>query len=599
MVQKTLFAKALASLDSSPRMKHHTLNTKSPVCTSLITSKITNRKRPRAASADLRSLLSTSTSIDSDLVSLGDTPKKSSCLRKSPSSLPPSKVEEFDDTASLVTEDTEHSSHSLSSPKKRRFSSTMNTLSDDEMDLEFDLQHAKQVLLPSDEPTATIKSQASSASSSTLNDSSRQNYTSAPRHNSFGSNDDSDSTTLRFRPISMKLNPSPEAIFETSTFQYDHLDKIDSDSIFNPHSHHVAPDTRQLDWLDRYCSFDGTTPTFDHSHATVGEDAFTKQTFYPISSDIDITLEENKQKSNRNGKPMQQPKSLVEAGFHMQRLNADEKRKMISQLKLPILNGNDDDIPAWKLERLQSAQAYEDAVCAQLARDEANDSNPDTHITVWNKIEKRKLAGNAAPLRKNLQTYLQNNPQFEVYRGQNLPPGQAFKKKAIRKKARDKVTQEVNHIAGRYLSGLVDNGVDTNAIQIDFYDITKLCEQCFEENDDVEYCVECHVLTIQKRYHCKDIFCLLRRKDMNGNLKLTNGHDYVMNGENGRRKSGSELGYDDEFTVPWLEPMSTGPELPLDFFSDLSNSPSYSWDHFEEVEEGLQTFVNGIEKSTN
>lgn len=586
MVQKTALVKALAPFDSSPIMNHHTSNTKnSVVCTSPLASKISSRKRPRVASADLRSPLSTSTSIDSDLVSLGDSPKKTTCLRKLPTPRSLSKAEEFDDTASVVTEDTEHSYHSHSSPKKRRFSSTMTTHSDDEMDLEFDLQHAKQVLLPSDEPTPGIKSKVTSASSS------------ASRSESFGSNGESDSTTLRsHRPTSMKLSPLLEEEFEISAFKYGKWDKIDADSLFDPNSHHVSPDTRELDWLDTYFSFEGSSSISDHSHG-VGEDSLTKQTYYSISTDIDITLEKNNQISNTTGKPIQQPKSLVEAGFHMQRLNADEKKKMISQLKLPILNGNDDNLPNWKLERLQAAQAYEDAVCAQLARDEANDSNPDAHITVWNKIEKRKLAGNAAPLRKNLQNYLQNNPQFEVYRGQNLPPGQAFKKKAIRKKARDKVTQEVNHIAGRYLSGLVEGGVDTNAIKIDFYDVTKLCEQCFDENDHVEYCCDCHVLTIQKRYHCKDIFCLLRRKDTNG-MKLANGND-VANEGNGKRKNCTESIVDEGYTIPWLEPLNTGHEISLDFLSDLSNSPNYGIDRFDEVEEGLEKFVNGVEKSTN
>ena len=54
----------------------------------------------------------------------------------------------------------------------------------------------------------------------------------------------------------------------------------------------------------------------------------------------------------------------------------------------------------------------------QLGGLAATDTGAPKRITMWNKRENRKISGNAAPMEKNVDDYLRKHPECEIYSGQ-------------------------------------------------------------------------------------------------------------------------------------------------------------------------------------
>lgn len=93
------------------------------------------------------------------------------------------------------------------------------------------------------------------------------------------------------------------------------------------------------------------------------------------------------------------------------------------------------------------------AIAEDERREERDLNHPNAHVGIWNRREKRKIAGNAAPLRRNLDRYFSSHPDCEVYTNQGKPPGWKPKKKIARRNRMVKtMLAEVKRRAGLALA---------------------------------------------------------------------------------------------------------------------------------------------------
>lgn len=90
----------------------------------------------------------------------------------------------------------------------------------------------------------------------------------------------------------------------------------------------------------------------------------------------------------------------------------------------PLQEMTDDELRL----RLAQANSHDDD------EDKKDPNDPEAHVRIWNRRERRKIAGNAAPLRRNVAAYLSTRPDCEVYNNQDKPAGWKPKKKIAKKK---------------------------------------------------------------------------------------------------------------------------------------------------------------------
>jgi len=79
--------------------------------------------------------------------------------------------------------------------------------------------------------------------------------------------------------------------------------------------------------------------------------------------------------------------------------------------------------PMGHVHPMDTQQSQRHFLPGQLAQavpgKEAPNGYRESRVTIWNATEQRKLSGNAAPFRRNLDAYLALHPDWELYTGQD------------------------------------------------------------------------------------------------------------------------------------------------------------------------------------
>lgn len=118
-------------------------------------------------------------------------------------------------------------------------------------------------------------------------------------------------------------------------------------------------------------------------------------------------------------------------------------------------------------------------------------------------------------MRRNLHVYLRKHKDCEVYKGQDLKPGQK-PRKALKKRVRSDAVGGGGAFGGS-LKRLSEAGVELTGLKV-AYVAESVCGQCRVLYAHEEYCEMCHLLTRRQRTVCRNYACRMKRVGVEGSL---------------------------------------------------------------------------------